>query len=172
MIIYQFYQKWKSQKETPLWLAKDEDRLHDFAYGLVSTYRNAQRLEKLVNDILDTSRIEGNRLELHKESFDMNEEIQNVIKDIHNRNSLSSLHGNSSDPIDIVFEPQEYPVIVSADKVRIFEALSNLINNAIKFSDGESITISARKFQNNGNETNNVKDLPNHEYIDRDNKYF
>ncbi len=45
-----------------------------------------------------------------------------------------------------------------------------MINNAIKFSEGESITISARKFQNNGNETNNVKDttFPNHEYIDRD----
>jgi signal transduction histidine kinase len=130
-------------------LAKDEDRLHDFAYGLVSTYRNAQRLEKLVNDILDTSRIEGNRLELHKESFDMNEEIQNVIKDIHNRNSLSSHHGNSSAPIDIVFEPPEYPIIVSADKVRIFEALSNLINNAIKFSNGKPITVSARKLKKN-----------------------
>jgi len=148
-------------------LAKDEDRLHDFAYGLVSTYRNAQRLEKLVNDILDTSRIEGNRLELHKESFDMNEEIQNVIKDIHNRNSLSSLHGNSSDPIDIVFEPQEYPVIVSADKVRIFEALSNLINNAIKFSNNKPITISAKRLQKN--EIGSIKSNHSDESMDREN---
>jgi len=148
-------------------LAKDEDRLHDFAYGLVSTYRNAQRLEKLVNDILDTSRIEGNRLELHKESFDMNEEIQNVIKDIHNRNSLSSLHGNSSDPIDIVFEPQEYPVIVSADKVRIFEALSNLINNAIKFSNNKPITISAKRLQKN--EIGSIKSIHSDESMDREN---
>ncbi len=141
--------------------------MHDFAYGLVSTYRNAQRLEKLVNDILDTSRIEGNRLELHKESFDMNEEIQNVIKDIHNRNSLSSLHGNSSDPIDIVFEPQEYPVIVSADKVRIFEALSNLINNAIKFSNNKPITISAKRLQKN--EIGSIKSNHSAESMDREN---
>ena len=149
-------------------LAKDEDRLHDFAYGLVSTYRNAQRLEKLVNDILDTTRIESNRLELHNESFDMNEKIQNVIKDIHNKNILSSHHGNPSTPIDIVFEPQEYPIIVSADKVRIFEALSNLINNAIKFSNGNPITISAKRFQKN--EIGSIKSNRKNESMDTENK--
>jgi signal transduction histidine kinase len=130
-------------------LVKDEDRLNDFTYGLVSTYRNAQRLEKLVNDILDTTRIESNRLELHKESFNLNEKIQNVIKDIHNKTNLSSHHGNSYTSINIVFEPQDDPIMVSADKIRIFEVLSNLINNAIKFSNGESITISAKNFQKN-----------------------
>ena len=73
---------------------QDEDRLRDFTYGLVSTYRNAQRLEKLVNDILDTSRIEGNRLELHKESFNLNEKIHNMIKDIHNKTNFSPHYGN------------------------------------------------------------------------------
>ena len=148
-------------------LAKDEDRLHDFSYGLVSTYRNAQRLEKLVNNILDTSRIESNRLELHKESFDMNEKIQNVIKDIHNKNSLSSHHGYSTTPIDIVFEPHEYPIIVSADKIRIFEALSNLINNAIKFSNGKPITISSKRFQKN--EIGSMKNNHNNESMDTEN---
>jgi len=144
-------------------LVKDKDRLHDFTYGLVSTYRNAQRLEKLVNDILDTSRIESNRLELHKESFNLNEKIQNVIKDIHNKTIHSSHYDDSSTPIDIVFEPQEDPIMVSADKVRIFEVLSNLINNAIKFSNGKPITISVKKFQKNTPDTkynlNNDKEV-------------
>ena len=48
------------------------------------------------------------------------------------------------------------PITVFADKIRIFEVLSNLINNAIKFSNGESITISAVKFQNNGNKMNHI----------------
>jgi signal transduction histidine kinase len=130
-------------------LVKDEDRLHDFTYGLASTYRNAQRLEKLVSDILDTTRIESNRLELHKETFNLNEKIQNVIKDIHNKTNLSSHHDNSYTSINIVFEPQDDPIMVSADKIRIFEVLSNLINNAIKFSNGEPITISAKNFQKN-----------------------
>ena len=131
-------------------LFKDKNRLNDFAFGLVSTYRNAQRLEKLVNDILNTSRIESNQLELHKESFNLNEKIQNVIKDVHNKTNLSSNHGDSPPPIDIIFEPKEDPITISADKIRIFEVLSNLINNAIKFSNGKPITISAKVIQNNG----------------------
>jgi signal transduction histidine kinase len=152
-------------------LIKDNQKLDQFTNRLVSTYRNSQRLEKLVNNVLDLSRIDSNRLHLHKESFNLNEKIQNVIKDIHKKTSMGSNHGDSvTSHSGIIFEPQNDPLTVFADKIRIFEVLSNLINNAIKFSDGEYITISARKFQNNGNETNDVKDTStlNHEYIDRD----
>ena len=43
------------------------------------------------------------------------------------------------------FEPKEDPINVIADKVRIFEVISNLLNNAIKFSNGQTITISSKK---------------------------
>ena len=69
--------------------------------------------------------------------------------------------------VDIVFEFQQEPIIVFADKIRIFEVLSNLINNAIKFSNGESITISVKKFQNNENEMNHVED-DDLVYVERD----
>jgi len=140
-------------------LIKDKHRLEQFTNGLISTYRNSQRLEKLVNNILDLSRIDSNRLLLHKESFNLNEKIHNVIKDIHNKTNHISHHGTSPNtPIEIAFEPQGDPMTVFADKIRMFEVLSNLINNAIKYSNGESIIISAIKFQNNENETNHVKD--------------
>jgi len=99
----------------------------------------------LINDILDTSRIEGNKLELHKESFNLNEKIQNVIKDLHSKINLNLSHGKSFKINDITFEPQGDPINVLADKVRIFEVISNLINNAIKFSNGQTITISTKK---------------------------
>ncbi|HEX5185808.1 MAG TPA: HAMP domain-containing sensor histidine kinase, partial [Nitrososphaeraceae archaeon] len=90
---------------------------------------------------------------------------QNVIKDVRNKTTLSSQHGNStSKSIDIVFEPQQDPLIVFADKVRIYEVLSNLLNNAIKFSDLKPITISAIKSQINGNESKNV----NEESLDKE----
>jgi signal transduction histidine kinase len=130
-------------------LVKDKDRLYDFTNGLVSAYRNSQRLEKLVNDILDTSRIESNRLELHKEPFNLNLKIQNVIKDIHNKTNIGSHRADSSTHIDIVFEPQEDPVMVFADKVRIFQVVSNLINNATRFSNGKPIVISSKKYLRN-----------------------
>ena len=130
-------------------IVEDKEKLAEFRKALISTYRNSQRLEKLVNDILDISRIEGNRLELHKESFNLNEKIENVIKDISNKSDNYKEQNNPHNPITIDFEPQQDPINVFADKIRIFEVLSNLLNNAIKFSNGKPITISARKLKNN-----------------------
>jgi signal transduction histidine kinase len=128
-------------------LARDKDSLYQFKSGLVSTYRNSQRLEKLVNNILDVSRIESQRFELHKESFNLNEKIHNVIKDIHSRLYLDQAYGKPSKQVNIIFEPQEDPINVFADKVKIFEVVSNLISNAVKFSEDKPITITVKKIQ-------------------------
>ena len=148
-------------------LIKDKHRLEQFTNGLISAYRNSLRLEKLVNDILDTSRIESNRLELHKEFFNLNEKIRNVIKDIHDKPENNSHSHEFRNHVEIVFESQQDPISVFADKIRIFEVLSNLLNNAIKFSSGEPITISAIKVQNNGNEIKHVNDN-DPEYVEKD----
>jgi signal transduction histidine kinase len=137
-------------------LVKDKPRLEQFTNRLISSHKNTQRLEKLVNDILVTSRIENNKLQLHKESFNLNEKIQSVIKDVLTKISIASLHANSPTPIDIVIEPLEDPLMVFADKLRIYEVLSNLMDNAIKFSNGKSITISIKRFQNNKDKANHV----------------
>ena len=120
-----------------------------------------------MNDILDTSRIEGNRLELHKESFNLNEKIENVIKDISNKSDNYKEQNNPYNPIKIDYEPQQDPINVFADKIRIFEVLSNLLNNAIKFSKGKPITISARKLKNNNEHFHSIdKDKQNIQDID------
>ncbi|WP_415311583.1 ATP-binding protein [Candidatus Nitrosocosmicus sp. FF01] len=137
-------------------LVQDKPRLEQFTNRLVSAYRNSQRLEKLVTGILDISKIDNNRLRLNKESFNLNEKIQNVIKDVLTKTNLGLLSANSLPPINIVFKPHDDPIIVFADKIRIFEVLSNLLNNAIKFSNGESITVSTTKGQNKGSIANDV----------------
>lgn len=123
----------------------DNNSLKNFVGGLLSIKRNTERLEKLVNDILDTSRIEGNRLNLEKESFNLNEKIQNVVRDIHSKKNLDSFYDKPSKQINILFEPQEDPINVFADKIRIFEVISNLTSNTIKFYDGQPIIISSKK---------------------------
>jgi signal transduction histidine kinase len=133
-------------------LANDKDRLHEFKSGLVSTYRNSQRLEKLVNNILDVSRIESQKLELHREYFNLNEKIKNVIRDIHSRNMFNLLPNSIKKSIIIDFIPSEDPITVFADKIRMFEVLTNLIANAIKFSREKPITISAKKVKKNTND--------------------
>ena len=131
-------------------LVKDNNKLQQFKSVLLSTYRNSQRLEKLINNILDASRIESNKLELHKEYFNLNEKIKNVIKDIHSKDTTIDIEPNSFHKnINIEFESSEDPLTVFADKIRIFEVLSNLITNALKFSNEKPITISVKKIQKN-----------------------
>ena len=122
-------------------ILEDKEKLADFIRGLQSTYRNSQRLEKLVNDILDTSRIESNQLEIHKERFNLNEKIQNVIKDITKKYNDLDTQNRPGDQVKIVYQQEIDPIPVYADKIRIFEVLSNLLNNAIKFSEGNPINI-------------------------------
>ena len=150
-------------------LVGNKDKLAEFRLAVLSTYRNSQRLEKLVNDILDTSRIESNSLDLHKESFNLNEKIENVIKDISNK---THKYKEPNNPIKIGFEPQQDPINVFADKIRIFEVLSNLLNNAIKFSNDKPITISARKVKKNNKhfpssdkENRDVQDIKDAEIV-------
>jgi signal transduction histidine kinase len=111
--------------------------------------RNAKRLEKLTKNILDITRIESNRLSLEKERFDMNQKIINVIGDIaritsDDRSTIVAVPvGSSPDGKvpTIKFLRTNEPVLIDADKTRIFEVLSNLIKNALKFTKEGKIEI-------------------------------
>ncbi len=92
--------------------------------------RNAKRLQSLSENILDITKIESRTLKLNKEKFNINEKIRNVIDDI-----KSEEEGQVDDKIAIIFDEQEVdPIIVEADKLRIYEVISNLLFNAVKFT--------------------------------------
>jgi signal transduction histidine kinase len=111
---------------------EDDDKLLDIII------RNAKRLLRLEQNILDIARIDSQSLKLERERFDLIEKIQNVINDFGN--------GLSNEKIQLVFTPlQKEPIFVNADKVRIFEVISNLISNAVKFTKEGKITINAEK---------------------------
>jgi len=97
--------------------------------------RNARRLQRLSCDILDVSKIESSLLKLSKSQVDLNEVIKNVINDVENCYD----NGNNSN-IKIIFEPKE-TIVIFADKDRIHQVLSNLLNNAIKFTKHGTVTI-------------------------------
>jgi signal transduction histidine kinase len=98
--------------------------------------RNAKRLQRLTENILDVSKIEGQSLQINKERFNLNEKIRDVISDINNQIGLRN------NAMSILFEPKQ-DVFVEADKVRIYEVISNLIKNAIQFTKEGTITIVA-----------------------------
>jgi signal transduction histidine kinase len=97
--------------------------------------RNAKRLVRLTSDILEVSRIESNSVKLKKEKVDLKEKIQKVIED-----TQSFVEEGKN--LKLVFEDAtKDPVTVYADKPRLFEVISNLLRNAIKFTDEGIIRI-------------------------------
>jgi two-component system, OmpR family, sensor histidine kinase VicK len=100
--------------------------------------RNAKRLEKLTSNLLDVSRIENKKsLDLSKENFNLVQKIRNVIRDI------KSSQDEKADAIEIVYDAPDEPIMIEADKTRIYEVVSNLLRNAIKFTDSGTITITS-----------------------------
>jgi two-component system, OmpR family, sensor histidine kinase VicK len=102
--------------------------------------RNAKRLQRLTENILDVTRIESQSLQLKKERFSLNENIRNVINDVNNQAELRNINNNKT--VSILFDPKQ-DVLVEADKVRIYEVISNLLKNAIQFAKEGTITIAA-----------------------------
>jgi two-component system sensor histidine kinase VicK len=118
--------------------------------------RNAKRLQRLTENILDVTRIESQSLQLKKERFSLNEIIRNVINDINNQ---AGLRNNNNNTVTILFEPKQ-DVFVEADKVRIYEVISNLLKNAIQFTKEGTITIvaAAEKMDYNDEVLVSIKD--------------
>ena len=97
--------------------------------------RNATRLQRLTNDILDVTRIEAQSLKLNKERVNLNELISDVIEDQRNESE------KTNKDIEILHEPQEQTIEVEADKNRLTQVISNLLSNAIKFTKKGTIRV-------------------------------
>jgi two-component system, OmpR family, sensor histidine kinase VicK len=102
--------------------------------------RNANRLQRLTEDILDVTKIESQSLKLNKEQFDLNEVVSNTIADY--KNELKE--GNSNIKLELVFKGDEgaaAAVLVEADKARLSQVIANILGNAIKFTKEGCISI-------------------------------
>jgi len=105
-------------------------------HSLIETARGeADRLNRLVGNLLDMSRIEGGAVRIHKEECDVQDVIGSALE------QLASRLENRAVKLDI---PVEFPLI-PMDFVLISRVLVNVIDNAIKYSpSGSPIEISAK----------------------------
>lgn len=95
--------------------------------------RNAKRLQRLTEDILDVTKIESQSLKLNKQTFNLRDVIMSVLAD-NNRSQIRLLCLNNED------------IIVNADKERVTQVISNLLSNAIKFTnEGEEISVDIKR---------------------------
>ena len=83
--------------------------------------RNAKRLHRLADDILDVTKIESESLNIKKEWFNLNDVIANIVK-----------KSQQGDLIKLVYQPRD--IFIEADKARIAQVVSNILNNAVKFT--------------------------------------
>ena len=102
--------------------------------------RNAIRLQKLTNDMLDVTRIESQTLNLNKENFNLNDLIRNIVEDYRNQ-----IEKDNNINLDLLYNKPNVNgfLIVEADRERISQVISNLLSNAIKFTKEGVISITA-----------------------------
>ena len=91
-------------------------------------HRDAHHLLELINDILDLSKIEAGRLELHLENFPLAVPAAEVLT------SIRPLAANKGISLD---SDLDTTLVLNADRVRFKEILFNLLSNAIKFTPPE-----------------------------------
>jgi signal transduction histidine kinase len=110
--------------------------------------RNAKRLQTLIANILDVTRIESQTLKLNKERFNIRDVISSLIEDHKDRTKNSNIELINKN------NNNNNPIFVEADKDRIIQVLSNLLSNAIKFTDQGKISINLFEKNDDNNEEN------------------
>jgi len=95
---------------------------------------SGQALEKLIADILDLSKIEAGKIEIESAPFGLHKSIEELIAFFQPRARAAALTLTASIDPDV-------PAIVNSDEARLRQILTNLIGNALKFTERGSITI-------------------------------
>ena len=106
--------------------------------------RAAHHLLELINDILDLSKIEAGRMDMHVETFAIAPLVDEVIATI---GPAAAKSGNEI----IVHCPQDIGEM-HADQTRIRQALLNLVSNANKFTEHGSVTVDVARVTSKGSE--------------------
>jgi two-component system sensor histidine kinase VicK len=125
--------------------------------------RNAQRLKRLAEDILDVTKIESQSLILNKERLNLNDVIASAIQDI--KNQIDDSTG-----LGVLFQSKDDIIFLEADRYRITQVVTNLVSNAVKFVKeyNGTISINLEKLEDDGREVALVSVKDNGIGIDAD----
>ena len=122
--------------------ARDLKRAEEEIEPLERVLRAGRHLLALINDILDLSKIEAGKMELHFDSFPIAPLVEDVVKTIQ---PLAQKNGNQ-----LVVNCSADTGTMHSDQTRVQQALLNLVSNANKFTERGKITISARRVAEDG----------------------
>ena len=136
-------------------LQKHPERKEEMVQALS---RNAGRLQRLTDDILDVTRIESETLMLKIEPLNIGDLISSIVEDY--RNQIEK----NNDNVELYhYKPEnnDDSIIVEADRARLIQVISNLLDNAVKFTNKQynkrgSIYVNVEKKNKNGNKKQEV----------------
>jgi signal transduction histidine kinase len=112
--------------------------------------RNAKRLQRLAQNILDVTKIESRSLNLNNEMFELNDIILNAIQDV--KDQVDNLK------VKLLYDVKGDIISVKADRERMIQVISNLLNNSIKFTKKGSISINMERKEDEQQVIISVKD--------------
>jgi PAS domain S-box-containing protein len=105
-------------------------------YFLDMAQRNIDRLDRLISDLLNIGRIEAGRLDLNLKPEDLCDIVADVMQ---NMTPAAEKKG-----VDLISDCARFPTRFFVDRDRVVEIFTNLIGNALKFTDSGIIHVSGR----------------------------
>jgi PAS domain S-box-containing protein len=146
----QFISTVSHELRTPLTIIKEDIALiMDGAAGKVKdkqreileiAQRNIDRLARLINDVLDFQKLQSGRAKFNMQDNSINDIIENVY------NTMAKAVKKNGVDFRLALDPSLPRVTFDNDK--IIQVLTNLVSNAMKFTEKGSITISTRRIEN------------------------
>ena len=113
-----------------------ETRLDDEQLDFVQTIRSCgETLLSIINDILDFSKIEANKLELEAIQFDLRRSIEDTL-------DLMAFSASRKGLNLALYMDADVPQIIIQDAVRLRQIITNLVGNALKFTNEGEVTVS------------------------------
>lgn len=107
-------------------------------------FESGQVLLRLIDDIIDIAKIEAGQMRLHKTNFVLNEMMQNLFKSY---NQLRTKKGKQHISFQLKTPPHISNLTVNTDAVRLQQILSNLLDNAFKFTESGAVEIGYEVFE-------------------------
>lgn len=97
----------------------------------------AERLVLLVNDFLEVARLQSGKMHIKQESVQINELLQKVVDDL----QMTAEEKN----LKLTFEKPTETLLLSSDRARLGQVMTNLLSNALKYTPAGTITIACKK---------------------------
>jgi two-component system, sensor histidine kinase and response regulator len=125
-------------------IADEEKDAESIKLYLKKAENAAKHVLGVINDILDMSKIEANKLELSDSEFDFGKMITNIV-------DVTSIRAQEKHQQIIVNMNPNLPTFVICDELRLSQVITNLMTNAIKFTPEKgTVTLSAEKAEETG----------------------